>query len=220
VTQQLAQTLKLPAGTQGVRITRVHPDSVAQKAGFKVGDIITRLDTDKVEASQPEDNEVFAAMVRQYRIGSAVRVWMIRGGKAMSIPITLPRAPKQERELSVYRDENFGVSLRDVTYNDRLKGDAKRDANGAKVTNVQSGSWGALAGLKQGDIITQIDGTTVKNTDEAKAKLSALEKSRARNVVFFVTRGVRTLYVEAQTDWSVQDDSSKIAGSQTVKENA
>ena len=218
VTPLLAQSLKLPPGTQGVRITRVHPEGAAQKAGFKVGDIITRLDTDKVEASQPEDNEVFDAMVRQYRIGTSVRVWLIRNGKAQMIPITLPRAPKQERELSVYRDENFGIALRDVTYNDRLKGDAKRDADGAKVTNVQSGSWGALAGLKQGDIITQIDGTTVKNTDQARAKLSALEKSRARDVVFFVTRGVSTLYVEAQTDWSVED-STKIAES-TAKENA
>jgi serine protease Do len=204
VTRQLAQALKLPSATQGVRITQIHPDSAAQKAGFRVGDIITRLDNDKVEAVQPEDNEVFAAMIRQYKIGSTAKVAVLRNGKPMTISMSLPRAPKAERELAVYRDENFGLSLRDVTYSDRLKQNAAPDANGALVTSVQSGSWAALAGLQANDIIHKIDGTTVRNMSEARAILRAMEKSRPRHAVFFVTRNVRTLYVEAQTDWAVQ----------------
>jgi len=204
VTRQLAQVLKLPPATQGVRITQVHPDSAAQKAGFRVGDIITRLDNDKVEAVQPEDNEVFAAMIRQYKIGSTVKVAVLRGGKPMTISMLLPRAPKAERELAVYRDENFGLALRDVTYSDRLKQSAAPDENGALVTSVQSGSWAALASLQANDIVHKIDDATVRNMSEARAVLRGLEKSRPRNTVFFVTRGVRTLYVEAQTDWAVQ----------------
>ncbi len=143
-------------------------------------------------------------MIRQYKIGSTVKVAVLRGGKPMTISMLLPRAPKAERELAVYRDENFGVALRDVTYSDRLKQSAAPDENGALVTSVQSGSWAALAGLQANDIVHKIDDATVRNMSEARAVLRGLEKSRPRNTVFFVTRGVRTLYVEAQTDWAVQ----------------
>ena len=204
VTPQLAQALKLPIGTKGVRITQIHPDSVAQKAGFQVGDIITKLDNDKVDANQPEDNEVFAAMIRQYKIGSTTKVGILRGGKARTISLVLPRAPKADRELAIYRDENFGLSLRDITYSDRLKQDAAPGENGALVTNVQSGSWAALAQLQAGDIIHTIGGIPVANMAQAKAALKQLEKARPNHVVFFVTRGVRTLFAEAQTDWAVQ----------------
>ncbi len=204
VTRQLAQILKLPASVRGVRITQVHPDSVAQKAGLRVGDILTRLDSDPIEASQPEDNEVFAAMIRQYPVGATARVSILRAGKTFVVPINLPRAPKAERELTIFKDENFGISLRDVTYSDRLKGNSAPGENGALITSVQSGSWSALAGLKTGDIVQKIGIAPVSNMNQARTILRGLEKSRPKRVVFFVTRGVRTLFVEAQTDWALQ----------------
>lgn len=204
VTRQLVQLLKLPLGTKGVRITQIHPDSISQKAGLRVGDIITKLDNDKVEANQPEDGEVFAAMIRQYPIGATTKVTLLRDGKTLIVSIKLPRAPKAERELAVYRDLNFGLSLRDVTYSDRLKQNAGQDENGALITSVQSGSWASLAGLRQGDIVHKIGDSPVTGMSGARTILRSLESSRPKQVVFFVTRGVRTLFTEVQTDWATQ----------------
>ncbi len=39
--------------------------------------------------------------------------------------------------------------------------------------------------------------------ESARARLKQLEKQRPRFVVFFVSSGVHTSYVEAQTDWSL-----------------
>ncbi|HEX8236829.1 MAG TPA: PDZ domain-containing protein [Abditibacteriaceae bacterium] len=207
VTQELAQALGLPAGTQGVRITQVHPGSAATAAGLKVGDIITKLDDLEVEASQAEDTDVFNTMIRQYKIGSWARIALLRHEanvwKPKLIGVKLPRAPKQERELASYRDDNFGITLRSVTYIDRLRKEADPDEDGALVTAVDEGSWAALAGLAEADIIRSIDGVPVKDMESARARLRDLEKARSRRSVFFVSRGVHTLFVELQTDWSL-----------------
>jgi S1-C subfamily serine protease len=71
------------------------------------------------------------------------------------------------------------------------------------VTGVDEGSWAALAGLAESDIIRSIDGVAVKDMESARARLRQLEKERPRRSVFFVSRGVHTLFVEMQTDWSL-----------------
>ncbi len=68
LTEDLADALQLK-GKHGVRIIEAFKDKAAEKAGIKVGDIITAVDDTAVEASQPEDREVFATMIRQYDIG-------------------------------------------------------------------------------------------------------------------------------------------------------
>lgn len=230
VTAELVHMLGLPAGTQGVRLTQVFPGTAATAAGLRVGDIITRLDGQDVEASQLEDTDVFAGMLRQYKIGGWAKIGILRrepaavkgvagkaGARKPGVPRTgaktvwkprvialkLPRAPKQDRELATFRDDNFGLALRSVTENDRLRGDADKGEQGALVTAVDDGSWAALAGLAEGDILRRIDTTPVTSMETARAKLRELEKQRVRRTVFFVSRGVHTLFVELQTDWSL-----------------
>lgn len=211
VTSELVQILGLPARTQGVRVTQVHPDSAASAAGLKVGDIITKLDSLEIEASQPEDTDVFPTMIRQYKIGGWMKVALLRketvngktAWKPKALSVKLPRAPKEERELAIYRDDNFGISLRDVTYTDRLRKSANKGEQGALVTGVDQGSWASLAGLAEGDIIRRIGDNEVKGMADARTRLRELEKLRSRRAVFFVSRGVHTLFVEMQTDWSL-----------------
>jgi len=208
VTETLARALRLPQGTMGVRITQVHPGSAAEKAGLKVGDVITKLDGLEVEASQPEETDVFPAMIRQYKIGSTAKLTVLRPtGSATPRPFTiavpLPRAPKQERELEKYSDDNFGLTFRSITYLDRLRKLANPGETGVMVLGVDDGSWAELAGFTSGDIIRSIGGVAVTDMESARAQLKALEKERPKRVVFFISRGVHTRFMEVQTDWSL-----------------
>ena len=87
LTQPLAEKLGL-AGRSGVRITRVMGAS-ASAAGLRVGDIVTKIDDDPVEASQPSDEDLFATMVRQYKIGSTVKLTVVRGSAEQQVAVKL-----------------------------------------------------------------------------------------------------------------------------------
>lgn len=208
VTEPLVKALKLPDGTQGVRITQVYKDSAASQVGLQVGDIMTKVDDSPIEASAAEDEDVFPAMIRQYKINTWAQLLVLRkngSGKwvRMLKKIKLPQAPTSERELQTYNDQNFGITFRSITYMDRIKGKASPGETGVMVTAVEEGSWAALAGLEEGHVIRSIDGTPVATMEAARAKLKALEKARPRWVTFFVSGGLHTGYVEIQTDWSL-----------------
>ena len=177
-----------------------------------------------VEASQPEESDVFPAMIRQYKIGATARLTVLRptgtsAPRALNIAVTLPRAPKQERELTKYSDDNFGLTIRSITYLDRLRKAANPGETGVMVLGVEDGSWAELAGFTNGDIIRSIGGVAVTDMESARARLKALEKERPKRVVFFISRGVHTRFMEVQTDWSLPPVApAKTAASLTAPE--
>jgi serine protease Do len=208
VTQELATALGLPDGTTGVRVTQVYPvnmtaSDTSTPFPIHVGDVLTRIDDLPIEASQPEDTDVFAALVRQYHIGAEAKIHLYRDGKPDTVTVTLTRGPKEERELPRYTDDEFGLAIRSVSYKDRADQDAGPNEDGALVVSVTRGSWASLAGLEEGDIIHAISGTPVADMQAARARLTALKAERPKSVLFFVARGIHTLYVEVLTDYAL-----------------
>jgi serine protease Do len=103
ITRDLAEQLG-NAGLNGVRVTQVYTNSSAEKAGLKIGDLLLALDGEPIQASQPGDEEVLNAMVRQYKIGTMATLTALRGAEKLSLPVELVRSPKLEREMKKYRD--------------------------------------------------------------------------------------------------------------------
>lgn len=210
LTPALTKALNLPASTKGVRVTQIFTEAdPAVTSKLKVGDVITKLDGLEIEATQPEETDVFYGMIRQYKIGTPAKIALFRDGKPMNATVTLPRAPKQERELSRHSDDNFGLTVRSVSYQDRAAKTALPGENGAVVVGTSRGGWASLAGLKAGDIIRAIGGVKVTDGEGASKMLKGLEQQRPRFVTFFVSRGVHTMYLEVQTDWSLPAPTTK-----------
>ena len=107
LTSPLAERLGL-AGRTGVRITRVLGES-ASSAGLRVGDVITAIDDNPIEASQPSDEDLFATMIRQYKIGSSVQLGVVRDGKEQKVAVKLDQSPRLPREMKKYRGSELRV---------------------------------------------------------------------------------------------------------------
>jgi serine protease Do len=198
----LAEALGLK-DKKGVRITQVHPDTTASKAGLKVGDIVLRIDEDPIEASQPDqDEEVFPEMVRKYRVGAKVKLDVVRDGKPIVVEAELAPSPRSTRELSEYRNTQFEFQTRDLTFQDRVQRELARSQKGALVTGVDSGGWAALAHLAVGDIILSVDGHGVEKTADLSEQMKRITHDKPERVVFFVRRGVHTLFLELEPAWS------------------
>jgi hypothetical protein len=86
-----------------------------------VGDIVLKLDGEEVQASQPEDLEIFPAMVRQYPVGSKVKLEGVRDAEPLALEVELPASPRSTRELLEYNNRQFDFSARDLTFQDRVQ---------------------------------------------------------------------------------------------------
>lgn len=196
LTPPLADRLKL-AGRTGVRVTRV----IDERASLKVGDVILAIDGEPVRATSPGDEEVFAAVIRRYRIGATVPLTVVRDGREMPLPITLAASPKPPREMARYTDRDFEFVARDLTENDRDGRKVPAGTRGVFVESVSRGGWADLAQLNAGDIVLAVDGAPVTNVAELERAMTAIASRKPDYVILHVRRGVRTRFIELQPAW-------------------
>lgn len=200
LTQDLAKALKLE-GKTGVRVTRVFPGRSAEKAGLQVGDVLLQLDGDLIEASRPEDGEVLSTLIRQRRIGDEAAFDVMRDGKALQIKVALEAPPTNGNELKHYEDVDFEFSARDLTYEERLDEQVAESEGGVLIDMVQRAGWAALARVRSGDVLIAIDGAPIANAEALEATLKQTKARTPKLVVFFVKRGIQTMYLELEPIW-------------------
>lgn len=201
LTKEIAKQLGME-GRKGVRVTQVYGRPGAPDAPLKVGDYIVAIDGDPIQASESHDSEVFGEIIRQYKAGTEVEFTVIRDGKESKVPYKLPLRPAATREMRTYRDLDFELAVREVTYLDRQSPDwqAGKDAS-LMVENVTPGGWAALAGLGVGDKLIAIDGKTVETIDDVKSALDGAKGRKIQFLVIEVQRGAQTLFVEIEPAW-------------------
>ena len=199
LTNELAERLNL-TGRTGVRITRVF-GGAAEAAGLKVGDVITALDGQPLEASQPSDADLFATLIRQYKIGSIAKLTVVRDGKQMDVSVKLDTSPRLPREMKKYEDPSFEFRVRDLAAADRVSSRLPADQTGVLVDAVREGGWAALGHLADGDVLLTIDGDPVADVEAVQRKMARIAEAKPRSVVFKVRRGIRTFFVELETGW-------------------
>ena len=200
ISREIARQLGNPA-LKGFYITRVYPDTTADKAGLKPADFIVALDGEKLTASGPEHEDELSTLIRQYDVGKTVELTVLRDKKELKIPVELARSPRLKRELKKYRNDDFEFTARDVSFFDAAEEQWKSDQRGALVEDVKSGSWAELGSLYVGDLILEVDGESVENVDALRSKLEQIAVRKEDVVIVKVLRGIHTLFLELEPNW-------------------
>ena len=179
---------------KGVKITEVVKESAAEKAGLAEGDIITTVGGQKVE--DPDD---LADIIQEKSPGDETEVAYIRGKKNQKVKVKLGESKAVTALRSTgrgnnefYFNDNMDIFPRaynraegfgfhrggDLMFSRAprlgLKIEDTEEDKGARVLYVEEGSAAEKAGIKKDDIISGIDTTTVKDTDDARRALSLL----------------------------------------------
>lgn len=193
-----AKELKLKE-ERGVEITRVEPDSPAEKAGLLKGDVVTEYQGQRIEGT-----EQFVRLVRETPVGRQVRMLVSRGGAAQTITATIgmnkglaklaerfkiaPRIeipeiyiPDIPRVFQGYRSTILGIEAETLEPQLATYFGVKE---GVLVRSVTKGSAAEKAGIKAGDVIVKVDKTDVTSPREVS---SAVRKARASQKSFPVT---------------------------------
>ncbi len=206
ITDELAEAFNLPDHT-GAMITEVNPDTAAGAAGLKSGDVIREVDGKKIA-----DSRELRLMISQMAPGTKVSltVWRSESGKRgveKKLVVTLGELPEQfagrgqrpqpGADLDKSQDALDGVEVTDLTPEVRRQYNIGRSISGALVASVDEDSNSAKAELKQGDVILEINHTTVRNADDA-VELS--KQAKGRRVLLRIWRdgGIFFLTVDNQ----------------------
>ena len=146
-----------------------------------------------VEASQPSDTDVYETMIRQYDIGSKVDLTVVRDKKRKKIAMTLEAPPTPEDRLPKYEDDDFDLTVRDLSVMDRIRKQENQSLRGVIVERAEAGGWAAFGGLRGGDVILSIDGQAAPDVTAAEKILKQAKKDKPKRMVFFVKHGIHTI---------------------------
>lgn len=201
ITRDIAKLLGDEA-LNGFRVTHVYKGSTAEAAGLKVGDLIHAVDEQALTASALEHYEELPTLIRQYRSGDSVSLSVRRDAELIKVPVELVQAPKLDREMKKYRNDAFEFTVRDITFFDKAQERWKTEQVGVLVDEVKSGGWAALGQLSVGDLLLAIDGHEANDVDTVKTLLEAVLENKPDTVVFKVLRGIHTLFIEIEPQWT------------------
>jgi serine protease Do len=168
---------------EGVKITGVTKESGAEKAGLKEGDIITKIGDKKVE----ESKDVFDA-IGKHNADDKVAITYKREGKENTTTATLGK--NEMKFFGADGDNHFDFNFDGFdmfVHKPRLGLQVQdtEDGKGVKITEVEDEDAPAgKAGLKEGDVITSINGKAVTSVDEIKDVLKDLKEGDTVNLQY------------------------------------
>ena len=194
VDADLASSLNLPAA-RGAIVTSVTNGGPAEKAGLKRGDVIIAVNKQPVI-----DNNSLRNLVASMPPGSGVDVTARRDGRDQDFHVALAELPDREQPAS--DDENtsssgtmgnmkFGLTVQPLTAETASRYGLDADDQGLLVTRVDPLGSAANAGIRQGDLIQEVNRQPVKTPTEFSA---AVQQSGAKPALVLVKRRNAVIY--------------------------
>jgi len=94
---------RLPAGTVGVKVGRVIPNTAAERAGMQADDVIFEVDGAPLTGEGAQVVENFSAMIRARGPGGKMNLNILRGSQEIPMLITIGRCPEDIAKLGTVR---------------------------------------------------------------------------------------------------------------------
>ena len=196
--QDLTEELTEQFGAdKGALITEVTADSPAEKAGLKAGDVITKINNTEIR-----DARHLLLTVSQLAPDTPITVGYLRDRKPGTASATLvrrtqDRAAGDDVGSTTPKDEGVlnGVAVDDISAEMREQLNIPAGIKGAIITEIDPESPSARQGLKEGDVILELDRRPVTSSSEA-VKLSEEIKGPKVMVRFWRAGRARFLVVD------------------------
>jgi serine protease Do len=172
MTHDEATKLGLPKA-EGAIISRVGSDSPADRAGLRAGDVVVEYNGKPVQ-----DADHLTAMVVNTTPDSKVPIVYYRDGHQQTATATVEKLDLEHSGDASAADQaqgpGFGLSLGDITPDvaDQLR--LPDDIRGAVVEDVEPFTPAATAGIRQGDVILEVNRHAVHSRREAARELRAI----------------------------------------------
>jgi len=190
----------------GIIVNDIVRGSPADRAGLDVGDIVYRVNGQAVEIDKDDKIAVFQRMISEMGPGAEVELGVIRRtdveSDTLSLLATLDEAPMAASDAPEYESDSLEFKVRDLVFADyMITGQDPEDLTGVVVSEMQAGGLADVGGLRVGDIVQRIDGTDIATIEDVEAVMNEVEQRQPSEVIFFVWRANKTLFINIKTDW-------------------
>jgi serine protease Do len=205
LTPEMAQFWGLDV-SGGVIVNDIVSNSPAEKAGLEVGDIIYEVNGGEVPVNKDEKLPIFQRLIAELGPGTSLELAIIRRTDltidTLKLFATLEKAPLAAAEAPTYEVESLEFEVRDLVFADYLFYNLKPETfSGVVVAELKRGGLADVGGLQLGDIIQSIGNVPVTSIEEVSTIMESVEFGKPREVIFFVWRDNKTLFVNVKTDW-------------------
>lgn len=149
--------------TTGVYVDSIAANSAAGKAGVNVGDVIYKIDDYNVRSSGE-----LLELIGRHRPGDEVTLEVDRKGKSKTYTVTLRNLDGKTEIVEKDMEEILevlGIKLEEINKETARRLDIP---GGVKITEIGQGQISRQTDLKEGFIVTKVDGQQLKSVDDFK----------------------------------------------------
>ena len=168
-------------GKSGVLVADVVPGDPADKAGIQPKDIIIEVNGQTLNTSRDLTN-----LAANLAVGDKAQVTILRNGKSKTLEVQIGKRPLTMASVSESRQKEkegeYGFKLTDLTPEMARRFNLEQ-SSGVIVVGVTPNSKADAAGIKQGDLIIEIDHRTVASVKDFKNLIDQYKKADGINLL-------------------------------------
>lgn len=175
---KIAKEKNITAAKSGLLVRGVSDRSTAMELGLKEDDVITAINGVDVH-----NHAQLVEQLNKFRPGDKISITFIRDNKSITKSGVLRNMQGSTNITKKGDFSELGCAFM------KLGNDTKQHlgiSNGVKVTGVKAGCF-KDAGVKDGFIITDINGTSVNSSDDVEAVYNTIMKGDDEDKVMFIT---------------------------------
>jgi serine protease Do len=164
----------------GALVLGLYRGSPADKAGLAPGDVVTAVDATRVS-----DANQLTQAIGSLAAGKVASLSIIRSGEKMTLSV---RIGERDAQDAVAQPKNLwpGMTVIGITGQVREQAGLAQNVNGVVVVSlVDQKTPAGIAGIKPGDVITAVNGVSVRNVFDY---YKALNQGKGRRVTFQIVR--------------------------------
>ncbi len=197
--KDLAESVGL-SNHKGALVAKVFDNSPAKKAGFKVGDIIIRLDGKDVL-----DSRDLTRRVGELYVGHKAKFVILRDSKRKTLVVNIGKRPEnlgEEPEGATPAPsslDEFGMKLGKLTPDDRKRLELQEN-RGILVEQVESGSIAFKKGLRAGDALLVAGSTDLHTPADFERAVQAARKAGRKAIRILVQNRNGQLFTALRLD--------------------
>jgi serine protease Do len=176
---ELARDMKVE-GTKGAFVLDLYKGSPADRAGLKPGDYVTAVGSTPIS-----DANRLTQVIGSLEAGRTAAVTILRLGEQKNLSVTIGERDAKDQ---VAQGKNLWPGMTVVNINDQIRQEASipRNVRGVVVGSlVNQDTPAAVAGFRPGDVITAVNGTSVRNMMDF---YRALNQGSGRTASFQIVR--------------------------------